>query len=263
MSQLPVLPGVSDDGSVTCRVDMHVKLLDGPVVTRAKRRGLDVLVYAPHFTRLPTIRKRAAVMSDDDLLVVPAREMFTGSWHSRKHVLAIGLEEPVPDFVTLEAAMSEFERQEAAVLAPHPEFATVSLDAADVREYDVDALETYNPKYLPWHSRRARAVARETGRPGFASSYAHLRGTVGEAWTAFDEPITDADDLVERLTGRVPRQVFHRQGLRHRLRGLAEFAHLGWENTWEKFDRTRSGMPPTHPGHAAYGGRFDDCRVYW
>ncbi|PSP27587.1 metal-dependent phosphoesterase, partial [Halobacteriales archaeon QH_2_65_14] len=31
------------------RVDPHVKILDDEVVRRAKRAGLDVLVYAPHF----------------------------------------------------------------------------------------------------------------------------------------------------------------------------------------------------------------------
>ncbi|MFW6320736.1 MAG: PHP domain-containing protein, partial [Halohasta sp.] len=56
---------------------MHTKILTDAVVDRAKRRGLDVLVYAPHFTRLPEIRRRAARYSDDDLLVVPAREIFT------------------------------------------------------------------------------------------------------------------------------------------------------------------------------------------
>ncbi|HET7324465.1 MAG TPA: PHP domain-containing protein, partial [Halococcus sp.] len=55
------------------RVDLHIKILDEQVVQRAKRYGLDVLVYAPHFTRLPAIRERARAFSDDDLLVVPAR----------------------------------------------------------------------------------------------------------------------------------------------------------------------------------------------
>ncbi|PHQ46649.1 metal-dependent phosphoesterase, partial [Halorubrum sp. C3] len=36
------------------RVDAHVKVLDDEVVARAKDRGIDALVYAPHFTRLPT-----------------------------------------------------------------------------------------------------------------------------------------------------------------------------------------------------------------
>jgi len=69
---------VVTDG-VTFRVDCHVKVLNERVVERAKRAGLDALVYAPHFTRLPEIRERAAAYSDDELLVVPAREVFTGT----------------------------------------------------------------------------------------------------------------------------------------------------------------------------------------
>ncbi|MFC6726015.1 PHP domain-containing protein, partial [Halobium palmae] len=89
---------------------MHAKVLDERVVARAKSRGIDVLVYAPHFVRLPDARETATRFSDDDLLVVPAREVFTGSWRDRKHVLAVGLSEPVPDFVELDAALAEFER---------------------------------------------------------------------------------------------------------------------------------------------------------
>ncbi len=247
------------------RIDMHVKALDADVVTRAKARGLDALVYAPHFTRLPDIRARAERFSDDDLTVVPAREVFTGAWHDRKHVLAVGLSDPVPDFITLSGAMAEFERQDAAVLVPHPEFLNVSLDASDVAQYAdvVDAVETHNAKLRRWHNRRARAAARETGLPAFGSSYAHLLGTVGEAWTAFDAEIRSAADLVEALRSGASRRVMRRRGAAHYLRGLAEFAHLGYENSWEKVDRILlSGTEATHPGHIAYDGRFEDVRVY-
>lgn len=246
------------------RVDAHVKVLDERVVERAKARGLDALVYAPHFTRLPDVRERAERFSDDELLVVPGREVFTGDWRDRKHVLAVGLDEPVPDFVTLDGAMAEFERQGAAVLVPHPEFLTVSLSAEDVREYRdvVDAVEVYNPKHWPHHDERAREVAAQTGIPGFTSSYAHLRGTVGEAWTAFEEPM-DEDELVAALKGGAPRTVKRRDGRRHRLRCRAEFAHLFYENTWKKLDRVfLSGTEPTHPRHVGYDGRFDAIACY-
>lgn len=247
------------------RVDPHVKVLDERVVERAKARGLDALVYAPHFTRLPTIEAVAQHHSDEDLLVVPAREVFTGTWRDRKHVLALGLSEPVPDFCTLEGTMAELRRQDATVLAPHPEFATVSLDASDVRTYDdlVAAVEAYNPKLLPHQNDRARMVARETDKPAFASSYAHLRGTVGEVWTAFEEPFETDEDLIGAFQQGVPRRLYHRDGAGHELRCAAEFAHLCYENTWEKFDRLfLSGTEPTHPDHVAYRGQFDDVAVY-
>jgi len=244
---------------------MHVKVLDERVVSRAKARGIDVLVYAPHFRRLADIRARAARFSDDDVLVVPAREVFTGPWYDRRHLLAIGLTDPVPDFITFRGALDEFERQDAAILVPHPEMLNVSCSRADVAaDRDaVDAVETYNAKCLPHQNRRGRAVARETDLPGFGSSYAHLRRTVGEAWTAFEDPIDDETDLVSALRAGAPRRVVHRGGLGHHLRGLAEFAHLGYENSWGKLDRLfLSGTEPTHPSNVAYRGRFDDVTAY-
>jgi predicted metal-dependent phosphoesterase TrpH len=246
------------------RVDLHVKVLDERVVERAKQRGLDALVYAPHFTRIEEIERRARRFSDEELTVVPGREIFTGRWQNRKHVLAVGLSESIPDFVTLEGAMAELRRQDATVLVPHPQFLSVGLSAADVSEYDdlIRAVEVYNPKHLPHHNRRARRLAAETGLPGFASSYAHLRGTVGEVWTAFEAPIESTADLEAALREGEFRPV-HRTGWRHRLRCTAEFAHMGWENSWVKAERVfLSGTEPTHPSHVAYDGRYDDIKVY-
>ena len=247
------------------RVDMHVKTLDERVVRRAKDRGLDVLVYAPHFVRLPNIRATAARFSDDDLLVVPAREVFTGSWRDRRHLLALGLTDPVPDFITLDGALDEFERQGAAVVVPHPELMNVSMGHADIAKNRtrIDAVETYNAKCQPSQNRRGQRIAAALDLPEFGSSYAHLRGTVGEAWTRFDADVDDEGDLVDALRGGVSRRVLHRPGISHRIRSLVEFAHLGFENSWGKFDRLLlSGMEPTHPRQVAYGGRFDDVSVY-
>jgi len=249
----------------TTRVDLHVKVLDDEVVRQAKAAGVDVLVYAPHFTRLPDIRERAAEFSDDNLLVVPGREIFTGSYRDRKHVLAVGLDSPVPDFVTLDGALTELDRQGAAVLAPHPGFLTVSLTPADVEAYRgrLNAVETYNPKLLPHHNQRARRLADVHDLPEFGSSYAHLPNTVGDVWTAFDAAIESEGDLLDALQSGVDRTVEHRSGAGHGRRRLAEKLHLVYENTWEKVDRLLlSGMEPTHPRHIAYDGRFDDVAVY-
>jgi len=247
------------------RVDMHVKVLDDDVVSLAKRRGMDAIVYAPHFSRLPEIRERARRFSDEDLLVVPAREVFTGNWRTRKHVLALGLSEPVPDFITLDAAFEAFKRQDATVLVPHPTYLSIGLSAVDVHRYRdaIDAVELYNPKYLPWHGPRSRDVLETVDRQPFASSYAHLPQTVGMAWTEFEDPIEDEADLIDALqNGGVDRAV-RRSGPDYRRRKLAELGHLVYENTWEKVDRLfLSGTEPTHPRHIAYDGRFEDASVY-
>ncbi|MEF8777325.1 MAG: PHP-associated domain-containing protein [Natronomonas sp.] len=246
------------------RIDVHVKVLDERIVERAKSRGLDGIVYAPHFVRLPEIRRRAERFSDSELLVVPGREVFTGDWRNRKHILAVGLSDPVPDFITLEGALAEFERQGAAVLAPHPEFATVSLEAHDLRAHRdrIHGIEVYNPKYLDGHGERARELAREFDLPAFGSSYAHLPATVGEVWTEFDRTL-EADEIVDALQNDTARRVYHRSGAKHRIRCAAEFTHLFYENSWGKIDRLfLSGTEPTHPDHIAYDGRFDGVSVY-
>jgi predicted metal-dependent phosphoesterase TrpH len=246
-------------------VDLHVKILDEHVVERAKAHGLDALVYAPHFTRLPDIRAKARAFSDGELTVYPGRELFTGTWQRRRHVLAVGLDEQVPDFLTLDGTMAELQRQGAAVLVPHPEFLSVSLGLGELRTYreTIDAIEVYNPKFLPHHSRRARRFAGTTGLDRFASSYAHLPGTIGEAWVSFDEPVDDEAALTAALRDGAPRRVDHCEGPLHTLRRSLEFAHLGYENSWEKFDRVMlQGTAPTHPDHVAYSGQFDDVKVY-
>lgn len=251
--------------TATTRVDLHVKVLDEAVVKRAKRRGVDVLVYAPHFTRWPDIRERAAHFSDDDLLVVPGREVFTGDWTTRRHILALDLSAPIPDFISLEGAMAELDRQDAVILVPHPGFLTVSLGADEIDHYrdKIAGVELYNPKLFPWNKNEATGIADNLDIPGFASSYAHLKHSVGEAWTVFEGRIETEAELLTALREGTPRHIEHREGLRHRAQCGLEFAHLGWENSWEKVDRVYlSGTEATHPGHVAYEGKFDDVRVY-
>lgn len=247
------------------RVDAHVKVLDESVVERAKACDLDAIVYAPHFTRLSTIQERAEQYSDDSLLVIPAREVFTGDWRNRKHVLAMGLTEPVPDFITLEGAMAEFDRQGATVLAPHPEFATVSLEAHDIRAHAnrIHGIEVYNAKNWPSHVERARQLADEFSIPAVGSSYAHLSWTVGAGWTGFANTYDSVADIIDAFREGHPRRVYRQQGFTHNLRCAIEFSHLLYENSWKKFDRIfLSGTDPTHPSHIAYQGRFDAVSVY-
>jgi hypothetical protein len=95
------------------------------------------------------------------------------------------------------------------------------------------------------------------------SSYAHLRGTVGECWTEFEGAIETAEELHAALREGRERAVKHRGGRGHTRRRVLEFAHIGYENTWKKLDRVYlSGTEPTHPAHVAYGGSFDDISVY-
>ena len=243
------------------RIDLHVKLLNESVVERARSRGLEAIVYAPHFTQLPTIEARAATYSTQSLTVIPAREIFTGPWWNRRHILAIGLTDPIPDFIPLEQTMNEIERQGAAVLIPHPTFLSVSLTSEEIDHYAdrIHALEIYNPKHLKRHNRRAKHIAQACDLPTFGSSYAHRTATIGEVWTTLTTDITDVFDLRDALIAGKLGTIERNTGWRHSIRCGAEVAHLGWENTWQKFNRViLEEKEPTHPNNPCYADRFSD-----
>lgn len=234
------------------RVDVHVKVLDDRVKSVALDRGLDAIVYAPHFTPWPAIVDRAAHFSDERLTVIPARELFTGPWNDRKHVLALDLDAPIPDFRDLDWTMAELERQDACVIAPHPAFFTISLSAGDIHRYDdlIDAVEVYNPKFLPWHGPRARRIARDVDRPMVASSYAHLRTSVGAVAVDLDASDRSVPAIVDAIrTGRI--DVI--DGPAPLPTMVGELAHLLYENTLHKLPRLRGATHlATHPSQALY-----------
>lgn len=246
------------------RVDLHVKVLDDEVVNRAKARNLDGIVYAPHFVRLPDIRAQSQRFSDNELFIVPGREIFTGSWRNRKHVLVVDPDAPIPDFITFDGAMQHLTDRNATVLVPHPAFMTVSLTEPDINRYRnaLHGIEVFNPKHLPWHNRRAREIQGRVGLPAFTSSYAHLKGTIGEAWTTFPDLDPSIDGLVTALRAGYDRRIERRSGLGHQARLAAEFAHLFYENSVLKARELYRGPKATNPFNPAYEGRFDDIAVY-
>ncbi len=252
-------------GAELTRVDLHVKILDESVVRRAKQAGLDVLVYAPHFTHLSDIRERARGYSDEELLVVPARECFIDRWNQRRHALVIDPSEPIPDFLTFEATMAELDRRDETVLAPHPEFLTMSLSEEDIHEYQhvFDAVEVFCPKNWWFHTRRMKEIADGLDMPTYISSYTHLPPTIGEAWVEFDRPIESADDLTAALEDGVDPTCYRNDGLTHLLKRRLEFAHLCKENTWDKFVRIAlEDREPTNPYDPRYDDRFADDVSY-
>ena len=79
----------------------------------------------------------------------------------------------------------------------------------------------------------------------------------------YDIDTDEVADLVDALGEPAPRRMFHRDGVSHALKCRAEFAHLVWENTWEKFDRVvLSELEPTHPEKPGYDDRFADLNAY-
>jgi predicted metal-dependent phosphoesterase TrpH len=247
------------------RVDMHVKILDETVVRRAKQAGLDALVYAPHFTHLSEVRARAERYTDEELLVVPARECFTGDWQERRHVLVVDPSEPIPDFLSFDATMGLLADRDETVLAPHPEFLTMSLSRGDIRSHrDVfDGVEVFCPKNWSFHTERMQTIAEEVALPAFASSYAHLPWTIGEVWVEFERPIEQSRDLTDAISAGEIARCSRRGGVEHLLKRRAEFCHLFKENTIDKVRRLAFEHPEqTNPNNGRYDDEYRDLSAY-
>ncbi len=243
------------------RVDPHVKVLGPSVRRRARRLGLDALGYAPHFTPWPDIVDTARTHSDETLTVIPGREIFAGSWTDRTHVLAYDLEEPIPDFLSLEETMRRLRLQRAAVVVPHPAYLSISMSPGQIRRYSdqIDAIEVYNPRLLPWHPKRARRIATELDKPMVASSYAHLPTSVGAAWSELDEPLTDIGGLSQALKDHSITAVETRHLVARSAVSALELGHLCWENTGKKlWRRLHTHRVPTHPSAPTYHQRATD-----
>lgn len=255
--------GTGSTATAVTRVDVQVTVLDERVAARATARGLDALVYAPPFTRLATVERRAARFDGGDLTVIPGREVVVGPPGARRRLLAVGLASPVPDFLTLNGAVSELDRQGAAILAISPGAAGgLSRAEIDAHAPEIDAVQTYNASLSPRRNRAAGRIAAASGHPGFGASGARRRGTVGEAWTAFDRPIAGTADLVAAFREGAPRRTMRRRGLAHRARAAAEYGHRLYDRTWRRLERAYlSAMVPTHPDSVAYGGRFDEYKA--
>ncbi len=245
-------------------IDPHVKILNDSVVKRAKARGVDAVVYAPHFTPLPDIQASARKYSDDEFLVLPAREIFTGTWKNRKHILALDLAAPVPDFIHLDTAFTELTRQQAIILIPHPLFANISLSRRDVKEYqqDIHGVEVNNLKHLWYHNTRAESVISAVNLPEFGSSYAHLCGSIGEVTTIFPNCAPERTAILSSIRDGSPRKVEARSGVWHQVRRSAEVSHLLYENTIQKLLHTVHDSRTTTPNNPLYEGKFDDDAVY-
>lgn len=258
------LPASASPSGVTY-IDAHVKVLNEKVVEHAKRRGMDVLIYAPHFTRIEDARSQATRYSDSTLLIIPAREVFTGSWRNRQHILLVGLETGIPDFITLEAAISAARKQDAAILVPHPLFLNVSLNRPSLQQFEstIHAVERCNYKLPLYANQQAEECYTAYDVSGFGSSYAHLPGSVGAVWTAFNESLDSEAAVVAAFQEMTPRRIQQTDGYAHMMQKYKEFGHFVYENTWQKVDRlVLSGREATHPSHEMYDNRFDEASVY-
>jgi predicted metal-dependent phosphoesterase TrpH len=169
------------------------------IIKRARKIGLDAIAVADHNTikgSLATIKE-----ADDfkDFVVVPAMEISS----SKGHIVALGIKEDVEKGLSPEATVEKIRSLGGIAVAAHP-FVSYREGLCDnVKELDIDAIETLNSRYIFGYSNwRAKNLAERRNLPEIGSSDAHFIGAIGSCVTEFEADFSYESIIEAILSGK-------------------------------------------------------------
>ena len=204
--------------------------LDSPetILAAAEAAGMTVISLTDHDDiRGSFVLRDLATRQGSAVAVVTGIEVTTRGGH----LLALFVEDEVPQFRPLADTVAAIHRQGGLAVVPHPlSYLTFSVGERALRVLAelgetasfIDGIELINPSYAgrvrvkraAWLNTHVLRVA-ETG-----SSDAHHAELVGTAWTEF--PGDGPDDLYAAIVGRTTTAVGRSWTLREHLRGAAQ-----------------------------------------
>ena len=204
--------------------------LDSPeaILIAAEATGMTVIALTDHDDiRGSFVLRDLASKRGSPVAVVPGIEVTTRGGH----LLALFVEDEVPQFRPLADTVAAIHRQGGLAVVPHPlSYLTFSVGERALRALAelgesasfIDGIELINPSYAgrvrvkraAWLNTHVLRVA-ETG-----SSDAHHAALVGTAWTEF--PGDGPDDLYAAIVARTTTASGRAWTLREHLRGAAQ-----------------------------------------
>lgn len=212
-------------------LQLHSDLGDGlappeAILDAAERVGLDVIALTDHDDiRGSFLLRDIAARRSSPVRIVTGIEVTTRSGH----LLALWVEDEIPMFTALAAAVAQIHEMGGIAIVPHPlSYLTFSVGEAALRslhagrdECRVDGIELRNPSYAGRvrSQRAARLNAELLGAAETGSSDAHHAHLVGTAWTVF--PGSTAEDLRHAILSRTTAAEGRHWTLREHLDGVA------------------------------------------
>ncbi len=135
----------------------------------------------------------------DDLLVIPAMEITS----SKGHIVALGITDEVEKGKPPAQTIDEIRSQGGIAIVPHP-FVRYREGLCDnVKDLDIDAIETLNSRYILGVSNwRAKKLAEKRGIPQIGSSDAHFLGAIGSCVTELEADLSVDSVLKAILSGK-------------------------------------------------------------
>ena len=168
------------------------------LLEQAASVGLDAVAVTDH-DELDASLDAVARAPDYGLVGVPAMEVTS----TAGHVLAFGVDEPVPAGLTFAETLDRIREQGGLAVVPHPFQKSRHGVAARVdpeRLTDADAIEVYNSRLLTGRAnRKAERFAAGRGLPMTAGSDAHISEMVGQAVTVVDAGERSAAAILDAI----------------------------------------------------------------
>jgi predicted metal-dependent phosphoesterase TrpH len=183
------------------RFDLHVhtdfgrkRIEPRALIKQCLRVGLSGLAVTDH-DRLDFYKKNRKLFADHGLLLMRASEVTS----KRGHILAYGIDEPIPLFLTATETIQRIKDQGGIAVAAHP-FHFMNSVGDLIHKLPFDGIELFNAftQIFPFANQLAKEHADELDCLKIGGSDAHSLYFVGKGQTIFSE-ISSEDEMLELL----------------------------------------------------------------
>jgi len=169
------------------------------IVKKAKSIGLDAIAVADHNTIKGALATMEEAKKIENFVVIPAMEISS----NKGHIVALGIKEDVEKGLTPEDTVKKVRELGGIAIAAHP-FVSYREGLCDnVKELDIDAIETLNSRYVFGYSNwRAKNLAEKRNIPEIGASDAHFLGAIGSCVTELDADLSSESIIEGILSGK-------------------------------------------------------------
>jgi predicted metal-dependent phosphoesterase TrpH len=169
------------------------------IIKRAKKIGLDAIAIADHNTIKGSLITIEEAKDFEDFVVVPAVEVSS----SKGHIVALGIKEDVEKGLSPEDTIEKIRSLGGIAVAAHPFVSYRDGLCDNVKELDIDAIETLNSRYIFGYSNwKAKNLAERRNLPEIGSSDAHFIGAIGSCVTEFEADFSCESIIEAILSGK-------------------------------------------------------------
>ena len=165
------------------------------VIKTAKEKGLNGIAITDHDTLEGA---KVAMNMQDGVIVIQGEEIKTRNGE----ILALGIDEAVPEDLPIEEAIRIVHLQEGLVFIPHPTIPFFGrLKETDMRRLNIDGLEVFSAisPFADHYATKNMAIAKRLGLSTIAGSDSHFSETVGDAYTIIDAKDAKLPSILEAL----------------------------------------------------------------